>query len=384
MACETFYLPTVIYQGIGCFEQLGKVAASHGRKALLACGRHALRRAGILPRALELLSAAGVGCALYDQVEGEPTLPMVSQGIALARDQGCDLAIGLGGGSAMDVAKAVAGLLPLAGSPAEYLAGRKVERPGLPFIAVPTTAGTGAEATKNAVLIDPQQGVKTSIRHDSWFARAALVDPALTLHAPRAVTAAAGGDALCQAIETYVSIGASPITDALCEDALRRIGRSLVRVCEDGSDLVARADMLYGSLMGGMALANARLGAVHGMAHPLGFRYNIPHGVICALLLPHVMAYNLPYATAKYARIAEILGVNTSGMAAEQAAEAAVQAVAEINRRIGIPATLRGFGVPREDWPAIIAESLPSGSLKANPRPMQAEDVQAVLEMAIG
>ncbi len=383
MASETFYLPTVVYQGVGCFDQLGQVVAAHGRKALLVCGRHAMRRAGILQRALDLLSAAGVACVVFDEVEGEPTLPLVSQGLALAREEACDVAIGLGGGSAMDVAKAVAGLLPLANSPAEYLAGRKVERPGLPFIAVPTTAGTGAEATKNAVLIDPQQGVKTSIRHDSWFARAALVDPALTVHAPRAVTASAGGDALCQAIESYVSIGASPITDALCEDAMRRIGRSLVRACEEGADLAARADMLYGSLLGGMALASARLGAVHGMAHPLGFRYNIPHGTICALLLPYVMAYNLPYATGKYARVAELLGAETRGLTEQRAAEEGVRIVEEINRRIGIPAKLRGLGVRREDWPAIIAESLPSGSLKANPRPMKAEDVQAVLEMAM-
>jgi len=383
MPGQSFYLPTSLYQGIGCFSQLGVVAASYGTKALLVCGRRAMRAAGILERAVALLEAAGVASVVYDKVKPEPVLAFVEKGITLASAEGCDMTIGLGGGSAMDIAKAVAGLLPLPGSVAEYHAGRALEGPGLPFLAVPTTAGTGAEVTKNAVLTDPIRGVKKSIRREDWFARAALVDPELTLSVPPDVTASAGGDALCQAIEAYVSIGAMPVTDALCEDAIRRIGRSLVRAYEDGTDLAARADMLYGSLLAGMALANARLGAVHGIAHPLGQRYHIPHGVLCTLLLPHVMAYNVDYAGHKYARVASLLGMNVSGLSENAATAVAIEAVRELGARTGIPQHLRDVGVRRENWDDIIAQSLPSGSFKHNPRPLTGDDVQTILELAI-
>lgn len=378
-----FYLPTKIYMGNGCLAELGAVAAPYGRAALLVCGRTAMRASGILDRAVRSLNSAGVVCVVYDSVQGEPTLSVVEEGLALLRSEGCDVAVGLGGGSAMDVAKAIAGLAPLPGSVAEYHAKRPLEAPGLPFLAVPTTAGTGAEVTKNAVLIDPDGGGKNSIRRDDWFARAALVDPELTLGLPRRVTAASGSDALCQAIESYVSIGATPITDALCEDAIGRIGRSLIWACDAGEDIDARADMLYGSLMAGMALANARLGAVHGMAHPLGYLYHIPHGVLCGLLLPYVMRYNLAYATAKYARIAELLGIDVAGMHSRDAAEASIDAVAALFGRIGIPSHLSDFGASEQDWPTIIEQSLPSGSLKHNPRPMSPEGVRAVLEVAM-
>jgi alcohol dehydrogenase class IV len=236
--------------------------------------------------------------------------------------------------------------------------------------------------TKNAVLTDPGRHAKKSIRRDDWFARAAVIDPELTVSVPPSVTASSGGDALCQAIEAYVSIGAGPVTDALCENAIRRIGRALLPAYKDGSNLGARADMLYGSLLAGMALANARLGAVHGMAHPLGHRYEIPHGVICALLLPYVMSYNLDHAQEKYARVAALLGVNTRDLSYQQAAERAVSKVTQMVRALDIPLHLEELGVKRADWTEIIEASLPSGSLQHNPRPMRAQDVRAVLEMA--
>ena len=379
----SFLLPTRILTGNGCLAELGQAAACYGHSALLVCGRRAMRTSGILDRAIASLESAGTRCTVYDHVQGEAALGFVEEGIALLRAEGCDMTIGLGGGSAMDVAKAVAGLALLPGTVAEYHGGRPLEGPGIPFVAVPTTAGTGAEVTKNAVLIDPGGGGKNSIRRDDWFARVALVDPELTLGLPKAVTAASGSDALCQAIETYVSIGAMPVTDALCEDAIRRIGRSLARACDSGGDIDARADMLYGSLLAGIALANARLGAVHGIAHPLGFLYGIPHGVLCGLLLPPVMRYNLGYAAAKYARVAELLGVDVRGMRPGEAAEASVDWVESLFARIGIPGHLSGFGVSESDWPIIVGQSLPSGSLKSNPRPMAAEDVRAVLAMAM-
>ena len=373
---KRFYLPTEIITGVGCFEQLGEVTARYGQRALLVCGSKAMRRSGVLDRGLDLLAQANVTTTVYDQVAGEPTLPVVEEGRRLAREQEVQVVIGLGGGSAMDTAKAIAGLYFQPGAVAEYHAGRPLEGPGLPFLAVPTTAGTGAEVTKNAVLIDPSRGLKKSIRSDEWFAKVALVDPELTLTMPPSVTAFSGADALCQAIEPFVSIGAQPITDALAVEAIRLIGRSLVRAYEDGRDIEARTDMLYGSLLAGMALANARLGGVHGIAHPLGGHYRLPHGMLCGLLLPYVMEYNLEYAAERYARIAQLLGQ-------EPAPSKAVEAVRELLAQIGIPEHLEPLGVRRDDFPVLIEESLPSGSLKSNPRPLGAEDVRQILEMAM-
>jgi alcohol dehydrogenase class IV len=380
---QRFYLPTEIITGRGCLNELGVVTARYGRRALLVCGAGHARRSGLLDRAVDLLRAADAQVTLFDRVAGEADLPLVEEGIALAREAQSQVVVGLGGGSAMDTAKAVAGLAPLPGTVWEYHAGRKLEGPGLPHVAVPTTSGTGAEVTTNAVLIDPREGVKNSIRDDSWFARAALVDPETTLSMPPHVTAGTGSDALCQAIEAYTSIAAGPVTDALAMRAIALIGGSLARAVQAGDDLDAREAMSMGSLMAGMAMASARLGGVHGMAHPLGSHFDIPHGVVCGLLLPYTMAYNLPYATAKYAEVARLLGEEVADLNTDEAAQRGVAAVAALVRRIGVPERLGGFGVTREAFDMIIAESLPSGSLKHNPRPLGAEDVRAILEAAL-
>ena len=381
---KQFYLPTTILSGSGCFAALGETVASRGRRALLVCGKRSLRESGQLARAMAALRDAGVEVVLYDAVSGEPTLAMVQDGLELARDKRVQVVIGIGGGSAMDTAKAIAGLYDHQGTVYEYFDGlRKVQRRGVPWVAVPTTAGTGAEVTKNAVLMSPERKRKASLRHDSWFADVAIIDPELTQSCPPPVTAASGSDALVQAIESYTSIGAMPITDALAKEAIARIGRSLERAYRDGRDMEARADMLYGSMLAGMALANARLGGVHGMAHPLGCRYHIPHGVVCGLLLPYVMEYNLEYTADKYAQVARLLGVDTSGMATHRAARKAVERVRELVTAVGIPSHLAPFGVTPQDLPTIAQESLPSGSLKHNPRPLSAADIEAILTAAL-
>ncbi len=381
MAETRFYLPTEVVAGTGCFEGLGKAVRRLGRRALVvgSPGRQPL-----LEQAAALLTSAGVEAALFAHVRGEPTLDMVEAAREQARAVQAEVLVGIGGGSAIDVAKAAAGLYREPGAVVEYHAGRPLSgRRGLPLVAVPTTAGTGAEVTKNAVLIDPKRGIKESIRDDAWFPALALLDPALTLSLPPEVTASTGADALCQAIEAFVSIGAGPVSDSLAAEAIRRIGRSLERAVAHGDDLAARSDMLYGSLLAGMAMTNARLGAVHGLAHPLGARYGIPHGTLCGLLLPYVMGYNAAYAAAKYAEVAALLGVATAGVPQAEAAQRAVERVRELVARVGIPAHLAPLGVREADFPAIIAEALPQSSLKHNPRPMGAEDVHAVLMMAL-
>jgi len=381
VSTDTFYLPTRIRTGRGCLGDLGIILASYGTKALLLCGPHA-RRDGLVDRAHALAQAQGVDLTVYDSAVREPDLPMVEEALEIARAGGYDAVVGLGGGSAMDLAKAVAGLALLEGMAADYFSGRPVDGPALPLVAVPTTSGTGAEVTKNAVLIDPEAGIKSSIRDDRWFPRWAVVDPELTLSMPPHVTASSGSDALCQAIEAYTSIGATTITDSLAERAIALIGGALQRAYEAGDDLEAREDMAYGSSLAGMALSNAQLGAVHGMAHPLGVTYGLAHGVVCGLLLPYTMAFNAP-ATPKYARVAHLLGVASPGMSDAECRQAAVDRVGELMKAIGIPQRLGPLGVRAEDLYDIVEAALPSSSLKHNSRPLDAHDVRSILENAL-
>lgn len=380
---QRFYLPTEIVTGRGCLSQLGGVAAGFGRRVMVVCYRGFEQFSDVLPRALELLRAKAVIVNLFDAVTGEAELPVVQSGIELARREGVDVVVGIGGGSAIDTAKAIAGLAKAPGSVREYHMGRTIEGPGLPYIAVPTTAGTGAEVTKNAVLIDPERGIKDSIRDDHWFARVALVDPETTVSMPPKITAATGADALCQSIESYTSIAASPVTDALAMRAIEIIARSLRRAFVTGSDLDAREDMSMGSLMSGMAMVNARLGAVHGMAHPLGSHFHIPHGVVCGLLLPYTMEYNATDAAPKYAEVARLMGADVHGLCTEEAARLGIAAVRELLNQVQIPFHLRPFGVTEGNLDVIIEEALPSSSLKHNPRTLDAADVRNILTAAL-
>jgi alcohol dehydrogenase class IV len=381
---KQFYLPTRVITGLGCFAQLGETVRARGQRALLVCGQSSLQRSGTLRRALDQLQALGVHTVVYDGVQGEPTVAMVQEALNLARTGRAEVVVGIGGGSALDVGKAAAVLYRQdpERKVVEFHRGHPIEGPGIPFLSIPTTAGTGTEVTNNAVLTDPERGVKESIRGAYLSAAVAIVDPALTVSMPPEVTASSGGDALCQAIESFVGAGAQPASDALCGQAIEWIGRSLARAHEQGSDIGARSDMLYGSLLVGMAMTNTRLGGAHALAHPLGLGYHIPHGVVCGLLLPYVMEYSLEYGLEKYARVAHLLGIDTRNMSMGEAAHQAVAAVREIIRTIGLPRQLRTLGVKQEDFPMLVQGSLPSANLKNNARPLVAEDVQAILERA--
>jgi len=379
---KQFYLPTRILTGLGCLSALADVTQPFGQRALLVCGANALRRAGTLDRTVDALKGAGIETWLFDAVPPEPTLDVVQDAIGLARREGVEVVIGMGGGSAIDVGKAAAALCNKPGTVRDYHGGRAVQDPGLPFVCVPTTAGTGSEVTNNAVLTDPEAGVKKSIRGSRLYAAAAIVDPELTLSLPPDVTASSGADALCQAIESFTAQGAQAASDALSGQAIARIGRSLVRAWQQGSDVPARADMLYGSLLAGMSMTNTRLGGAHGLAHPLGFHFHIAHGTLCGLLLPYVMEYSLEHAPDKYAAVAALLGVDTSGMTAVEAAREALATVRVILDTIGVPRHLSALGVKKEGFATIVEESLPSANVRNNARPLEAEDLRAILERA--
>lgn len=318
-------------------------------------------------------------------VQGEPTVDLVREGTARALDAGCDVVVALGGGSAIDAGKAIAALLGNGGDPLDYLEvigqGRPITRPSVPFIAVPTTAGTGSEVTRNAVLASPAHGVKASLRSPHMLARLAVVDPDLTMGLPRPITAATGLDALTQLIEPYVSARANPMTDMFCLEGIRRVRDALPRAwAEDDRD--ARADMAFASLLGGLSLANAGLGAAHGFAAPIGGMFPAPHGAVCAALLPHVMLVNIaamrgrhPQALGRYQTVSRIL---TGG----DDPEAGAAWVLDLCRRLEIP-PLRAYGVGAQHVPALVGQAAKASSMKANPLPLTGEELRHILNEAI-
>ena len=373
-----FATATRIVFGAGAVREVAPAAKSMGRRALLV--------AGVSPA---LLGEAGLDCALL-AVEGEPTLELVRRGVAIARAENCDLVIGLGGGSAIDAGKAVAALLANGGDPLDYLevigAGRSLLAPSAPFIAVPTTAGTGAEVTRNAVLASPEHRFKASLRSPWMLPRLALVDPELTCRLPPAITASTGLDALTQLIEPYVSVRANPMTDLFCVEGMGRAARSLGRAFANGSDAEARADMSLASLLGGLALANAGLGVVHGFAAPIGGMFDAPHGAVCAALLPHGMEVNIRALRARapgseplgrYRTVARLLTGNQSA-----AAEDGVEWVSRTCRELGIP-PLRCYGIREEHAPALVSSAAKASSMKGNPIALTAEELSEVFSRAL-
>jgi len=364
----TFSTAGKIISGCGAFDALAPTVAGLGRTALLVTGRRAMRQSGMTDRAVHALEAAGCGVVLYEEVPPEPTLACVDAGRRVLRQGGADVVVGMGGGSAIDVAKAVGGLVHAEADTSVFYAGEVLPDQALPIVAVPTTAGTGAEVTRNSVLADPDGPTKQSIRGDGLMPTVAIVDPELTVSMPPDVTARSGMDALTQAIESYWSLHATPMTEALAIHAIELISRHLVTAYQAGSDLPTREAMMYGSLMAGMAFANSRLGAVHGLAHPLGIRYHVAHGEVCAILLPHVMRLNRQAVPDTYDRISHVVGGDAADVAAGLLA------------KLDMPTTLEHVGLRQADFEAIVAESMPSGSLKANPKRVTEADLMAILD----
>jgi alcohol dehydrogenase class IV len=376
-----FATATRILFGEGRIREVGSAAKRWGRRALLVTGRTP-ERSG---RLLADLAAAGVTASTF-VAEGEPTSDLVRRGVAFAREEKCDLVVACGGGSAIDAGKAMAGLLSNPGDLMDYLEvvgrGKPLECPAAPFIAVPTTAGTGSEVTRNAVLGVPERRVKVSLRSPFLLPRLAVVDPELTLGLPPAVTARTGLDALTQLIEAYVSLRSNPLTDGFCVEGIERAVRALRRAFHEGHDPVARRDMSLAALLSGLALANAGLGVVHGFAGPLGGKFPAPHGAICAAILPYGMEINLRALRARapasdslcrYEHVARLL----TGRA-NATAEAGIVWVRETCRDLQIP-PLAAYGMSEHDIPTLIAEASQASSMKGNPLALSPEELREVL-----
>jgi alcohol dehydrogenase class IV len=366
--------------GPGTVREVPAAAAEMGRRPLVVTRRST---------ALSCLGIAGETFPIHFPIDGEPTVELLRQGAERAREADCDMVIALGGGSAIDAGKAIAALLANGGDPLDYLEvvgqGKPLSRPSAPFIAIPTTAGTGSEVTRNAVLASPAHRVKASLRSPHMLPRLAVVDPELTLDLPPALTASTGLDALTQLIEPYVSIRANAMTDLYCAEGLRLASSALRRAWRDGHDLAARTDMALASLLGGLALANAGLGAVHGFAAPLGGMFDAPHGALCAALLPHAMRVNIAALRAaanraallRYAVVARTLTGNS-----DSTPEDGADWVAALCRDLEIR-PLGAYGVRAADVPALADQAARASSMKANPIVLTRGQLEELLTRAL-
>jgi alcohol dehydrogenase class IV len=369
-----------IIVGSGRAAELPDVVASLGSRVLVFAGanpaRHEQLLLGLRPRV-----------AVFP-VTGEPTIDLARVGAAAARDHGADVVAAIGGGSVIDTAKAVAMLMGNGGDPLDYLEvvgeGRPITQPSAPCIAIPTTAGTGAEVTANAVLASPAHQLKASLRSPLMIPRVALVDPQLTVSCPPPVTAASGLDALTQCLEPFVSVRANPLTDGLAREGLRRAAAGLRAAFHDGTDLIARTDMAICSLLGGMALANAKLGAVHGLAGVIGGRADVPHGMACAALLAPVMQANVRAlrlsgspSVRRYTEVARLLTGNRSASIDDGVAWIRETTIVLRAPRLGT------FGLKAQDADDIAAKAAQSSSMKGNPVTLPHADLVSILLQAI-
>lgn len=380
-----FATATRILFGAGTLQDIGQAASGMGSRSLIVSGRPR----ECADRLTQHLTASGLACSHFG-FDGEPTLETIRKGTGQARSEGCDLVIGFGGGSSIDAAKAVSAMLTNEGDLLDYLEvigkGKPLRSQAAPCIAVPTTAGTGAEVTRNAVLASPEHRFKASLRSPLLLPRLALVDPELSYDLPPAVTASTGLDALTQLIEPYVSCRANPMTDSICREGMRHAAQCLRRAFINGSDSEARTGMALASLMGGMALANAGLGIVHGFAAPVGGMFAAPHGAVCAALLPHGMRINIralqtrlagSEALQRYQTVARILTRKP-----QAGAEEGAQWVSDLCRTLSIP-PLRSYGVTEKDVPDLVEKASRASSTKGNPVALLPDEMAEIITLAL-
>jgi alcohol dehydrogenase class IV len=381
-----FTTATRIVFGAGMLREVGALAKEFGTRALVVTGRDSARA----EKLLALLHAAGVDTKTFS-VAGESEISTIERGTTVAKKESCELVIGFGGGSALDAAKAIAAMMANDGELLDYVEiigrGQALTKPSMPFIAIPTTAGTGTEVTRNAVLASPEHKLKVSLRSPLMLAKVAVVDPELTYNLPPALTASTGLDALTQLIEPFVCLRANPMTDGLCVEGMRRAACSLRVAFSDGQNKFAREDMATASLFGGLALANAGLGAVHGFAGPMGGMFPVaPHGAICATLLPHVMCANIhalrqrapdSEALRRYDQVARLLTGDTQATV-DDGVEWVRQLVAELK----IP-SLGTYGVKSEHVAELVKKATQASSMKANPIALMPEELAETLRQAL-
>lgn len=368
----------------GAVTEISKYVSGYGTHFLIVVDPF-FKESETMQKVKEQLESVGLKYTVYGEVAGEPTVEQVDEVYAIAKKDGCDAVISIGGGSNIDVGKAVAAMITN-GAPAidymEYVGkGKKVTQEPVPFISIPTTAGTGSEVTKNAVLGSRVQTFKRSMRSDMMLANLTIVDPELTKGCPKKVTAFSGMDAMTHLIEAYTTWRATPISDGLALKGIELVGKYLRRAYDRGTDMEAREGMAAAALMGGMAFANSGLGAAHGIGMAVGIAYHVPHGEACAICLPHVMQLNLKAAEARLDKVGEAL-TGRHDFKPGEGAQAAVAYVREINAHMGIKPDFKHLGIPKEEIPSLAKASYGT-SMSSNPVQLDMNEMIAFISQIV-
>lgn len=369
--------------GVGAVHKLGKRVRALGHESALVITDAGLVRAGVVDQVMTSLESAGVRAHVFDGVVANPHVASVMAGADAWRTHGASAVIALGGGSAMDAAKAIALIGPNGGALSDYPFGCKPKLPAANIFAVPTTAGTGSETNMFGVITDPALGRKVLIAHTSTMPVATVLDPELTLGVPQKVTATCGMDVLTHAIEALTCRRNNPFADALALRAIELVGTFLPRAFDDGTDLEARANLLFASHLAGIAFSNSGLGICHAMGHPLSARFDAAHGQSLATLLPHVMRFNLDVVAPRYAQVAFALGVGDRAIEARTNAERAIAAVTDLRARVATDLGARALGVTPDNIPMLVEDALADSLMAATPRSPQPAEVAALYAAAL-
>lgn len=385
MQPREFIMPAHTVVGSGAVEQVGEQCRKRGWKKALIVTDKIMLNLGLVARVQELLGAAGVGSAVYAGVNTEPIVEFVQEGLQRFNDEGCDLVVAVGGGSPIDAAKAVAVMATNPGSIEQYKGIGKIGAPGAPLVAIPTTAGTGSEATLYTVITDQKTDVKMLIGSPYLMPTLAVVDPLLTLSSPPGVTAATGVDALVHAIEAYVSVKRQPMTDIFCLSAMELLAGNIRQAWSNGNNIEAREKMMLGAMQAGIAFSNSSVALVHGMSRPIGANFHIAHGVSNAALLAVVTEFSLIGDPVRYGHVARAMGEPTEGLSVMEAADLAVKAIRRLVKDIKIP-SLKQLGVDRDRLlelaPAMADAAIDSGSPANNPRKPTRQEIIDLYSLA--
>lgn len=383
MKVSYFWTANSIITGVGSLSRIADEVKGLGATKILVVTDPVLLRTGLVDRVQKALAPTGLEVGIFDQVEPEPRLQIVELCIQTIKDGGYDLLVAVGGGSSMDVAKSASILAINPGSITDYIGVNLVPKPGIPVIAIPTTAGTGSEVTPIAILSDTEEQLKKGVVSPYLLPKVAIVDPELTLTMPPHITAATGMDALTHAVEAYISVNATTITDILALEAIRLISRNLRTAVANGSDLEARSNMLMASLLAGISFANAGVGAVHALAYPLGAQFHTPHGVSNTVLLPYVMEWNMLGAMSRFKTMALAMGEKVEDLSDRAAADKFIESIKQLAGDIKVPLHLRELGVPAEALPGMAEGAIKVTRLLANnPRKLSVDDIRQIYERA--
>ncbi|MFQ5867288.1 MAG: iron-containing alcohol dehydrogenase [bacterium] len=379
-----FYSPTRIIFGEGTLKRVGEEVGKFGQRALIVTGKSSSKKSGSLEEVINSLTSNNLRVEVFNKVEPDPSIETVEEGAKVAKECGVDVVIGLGGGSPMDAAKGIALLMTNKGELINYFGADKVKEPALPIFAIPTTAGTGSEVTKYAVITDRKKMLKQIISSPLISPKLAILDPLLTLSMPASLTANTGMDALSHAIEGYVSTQANPVGDILALKSIALIAEALPGAISQPENLKIREKMLFASMLAGMVISSAGAGIIHGMGYSISLFYGAPHGLANALLMPEVMEFNLVANPIKYRNIAEAMGKRVEGLSEKEAAHLSVVAVRELSENIGIPRGLKEIGVKEESL-AGFAETMSKNErlLTLNPRRPITKEIEEIYKRSM-